>query len=92
MRGIWVVSSKRIHKANQALCMRLYEGSNSIKVYDRSMELKSSMIIGLLENIDFILKLSQGDFASIVMLVNSEYDRLKKENIVEKVCPPIPVN
>jgi two-component system, response regulator YesN len=70
---------KLYHEANQALSMRLYEGSNSIKVYDRSMELKSSMIIGLLENIDFILKLSQGDFASIVMLVNSEYDRLKKE-------------
>jgi two-component system response regulator YesN len=67
------------HEANQALSMRLYEGNGSVKVYDRSCELNDGMIVGLLENGEFIGQLSRGDFNSAAGMVHREFDRIKKD-------------
>ncbi len=70
---------KLYQEANQALSMRLYEGSGSIQVYNNTAELSDKTIVGLLENAEFILQLSQGDFASATGMVNNEFECMKKE-------------
>ncbi|MFD0695938.1 response regulator [Paenibacillus sp. GCM10027628] len=70
---------KLYQEANQALSMRLYIGSGSIQVYNKSAELSDKTIVGLLENAEFMLKLSRGDITSAVTMVENEFERMKKE-------------
>lgn len=70
---------KLYQEADQALSLRLHEGSGSIQVYTKTAELSDKTIVGLLKNAEFILQLSRGDVVSAAMMVNNEFERMKNE-------------